>query len=183
MSSPYELLAGLALLREKKRLAGHANDKNLESWPALLVRMGDTQFLLRQDDVDEIIVRGKFNRLHGVAKWVIGLGYFRSQLLTILDAALLLKLSGEPQLSDTATRILVVSGEDEWFGLQVNELLGIRHIWFDQMGASAPPENIDQHWLAYVERWIKLEDMTVPVLQVRQLALDLEQNGELMAAL
>lgn len=179
MNSPYELLAGLALLREKKRLAGHSNDKNLESWPALLVRLGNMTCILRQNEVDEIIARGRLSLINGVADWVIGLGYFRGQLLTVLDGPQLLKLHRQSQVADTAARIMVVGGEDEWFGVQVDELIGIRHVWSDNMDVAAPAEAAGSAWLGYVERWIKLEHNTVPVLQIKQLILDLEQTGEL----
>ena len=178
MSSPYELLAGLALLREKKRLSGHSNDKQLESWPALLVRIGKLTCVLRQGDVDEIIARGKLSRVKGVADCVLGLGYFRGQLLTVLDGALLLGLRGEQRSSDATIRIMVVSGTDELFGLQVDELLGIRHIWSDNTHDNGPVKHANAVWTAYVECWIKLEENIVPVLKLKELVRALEQSEE-----
>ncbi len=179
MSSPYELMAGLALLREKKRLASYSNDKSLESWPALLVRMGDTTCVLRQGDVDEIIARGRLSRINGVANWVIGLGYFRGQLLTVLDGAKLLGFCSAQQSIDATARIMVVSGDEEWLGIQVDELLGIRHIWSDNMGVAPPVGALEMVWSGYIECWIKLEENTVPVLQVKSLVRALEQHGEI----
>lgn len=46
MNSPYELLTGLALLREKKRRKEQAGDNNLNAWSALVIRMGVKPALL-----------------------------------------------------------------------------------------------------------------------------------------
>lgn len=176
MSTPYELLAGLALLREKKRLTGYSSDTQLESWPALLVRIGEMTCVLRQGDVDEIIARGKLSRVKGVADCVLGLGYFRGKLLTVLDGALLLGLHNEHRRSDTSARIMVVNGADEWFGLQVDELLGIRHVWSDDTYDNAAAEQVDAVWATHVECWIKLEKNIVPVIQIKRLVQALEQD-------
>ena len=182
MSSPYELLAGLALLLEKKHLSGYSSNKHLESWPALLIRIGDTTCVLHQDEVDEIIARGRLSRVNGVADWVVGLGYFRGQLLTVLDGAHLLGLRGG-LLETTTARVIVVSGGDEWFGLQVDELLGIRHVWSDHLDVAQPAEALDVAWLHsawpnYIERWIKLGEHVMPVLQIKNLVQALAKEGE-----
>ncbi|MGB1011096.1 MAG: chemotaxis protein CheW [Thiolinea sp.] len=179
MSSPYELLAGLALLREKKRLADTSNDKNLESWSALLVRLGDEVCVLRQDDVDEIIAQGKLSKVNGVDAWVIGLGYFRGQLLTVLDGQRLFGIQAKSRAGDVMARIMVVGAEEEWFGLRVDELIGIRHVWSDSTDAVETSDTGDALWSGYVERWIKLENKVVPVLQIKQLMRDLETAGEI----
>jgi len=180
MSSPYELLAGLALLRERKRLADTSNDKNLESWSALLVRIGNETCVLRQDDVDEIIAPSKLSKVNGVDSWVLGLGDFRNKLLTVLDLHQVFGMvTPNRRLGDITARIMVVGAEDEWFGLQVDELLGIRHVWSDSMDAMEVSGTEDSPWKGHVERWITIENNIVPILQIKQLVLGLEQTGKL----
>ena len=173
MSSPYELLTGLALLREKKRLSGDSSENNLESWSALVVKIGQDDCVVRQDDVDEIITQDKLTVVSGLVPWVLGIGYFRGQLLNVLDGKLLLNRSAQGKLNNAAARILVVRGEQEWFGLRVEELVGIRHVWSDNVSLSKTRENMD--WLGYAEQTITIEEEMLPVLRIKQLMRDLEQ--------
>ena len=128
--------------------------------------------------MDEIIARGNLSQVKGVADYVIGLGYFRGHLLTVLDGAMLLDLHNDHRSFDISARIMVVKCADEWFGLQVDELLGIRHIWSDNTYDNAPVEQVDTVWSAYVECWIKLEKNIVPVIQVKRLVQALAQDEE-----
>ena len=41
MANPYELLAGLALLREKKRRSRQRNELELQEWSGFRVQLGD----------------------------------------------------------------------------------------------------------------------------------------------
>lgn len=172
MSSPYELLAGLALLREKKRLSDDTGEKNLESWSALLVKIGDDECVVRQDDVDEIITLSKLTTVNGVAQWLIGLGYFRGQVLNVLDGKQLLQRNHKGKFNNAAARILVVRGDEEWFGLKIEELVGIRHVWSDSVD-SVDASN-ESGWLGYIEQRIRIEKRMVPVLKLKHLVRDLE---------
>ncbi|MEZ5478767.1 MAG: chemotaxis protein CheW [Thiolinea sp.] len=177
MTTPYELLTGLALLREKKRLAESQSEKSLESWSALVVRVGDEICVMRQDDVDEILNLDKLTVVKGLAPWFLGVGYFRGQLLNVLDGQNLFNCGRSAKPNAAMARILVVRGEDEWFGLKVSELVGIRHVWSDNIDSFRAVR--DQAWLGLVERWIRLEGELAPVINLKQLMLKLERLGRL----
>lgn len=72
----------------------------------------------------------------------------------------------------------MIRGDSEWFGLKVDELIGIRHIWSDDMGASRPEQK--EYWLGLAEQWIRMEDDQVPLLQIRSLMKELESSGGLI---
>lgn len=175
MNSPYELLAGLALLREKKRQNEQAGDTNLSAWSALVIRMGNKTCVVQQSDVAEILTQGKFTQVTGVAPWMAGLGFFQGKLLNIIDGHYLFNDGGRsPSDLLSAIRILVVQGEKEWFGLKVSELVGIRHVWSDAVDVATTEYGA---WSHYVEQWIKVEDQTLPVLNLKQLAQVMESSG------
>lgn len=175
MNSPYELLTGLALLREKKRRSEQAGDSRLNAWSALVVRMGSKTCVVQQSDVEEILTQDKLTRVTGVAPWVAGLGFFQGKLLNVIDGQQVFAADEAIAANRlTAIRILVVRGEKEWFGLKVSELVGIRHVWSDNVSPAVSQQNIHPD---YVEQWIRMEEQVLPVLKLKQLAKDLEYAG------
>ncbi|MEZ5535106.1 MAG: chemotaxis protein CheW [Thiolinea sp.] len=175
MNSPYELLTGLALLREKKRRHEKAGDNNLNAWSALIIKMGNETCVVHQSDVEEILTQDKLTRVVGVAPWMAGLGFFQGSLLNVIDGQSLFDAGSQQQrAAPAAIRILVVQGDKEWFGLRVSELVGIRHVWSDDVNV-VPPDS--DHWSTYVEQWIRIEDQVLPVLKLKQLAQIMESSG------
>jgi chemotaxis signal transduction protein len=174
MSSPYELLAGLALLREKKRSAFQRHDQELQEWSGFQVRIGSLACLVPCEPVEEVMSQGVAAVARGVPAWVRGVGYFRAQLVTLVDVAAL--LLGEVKAPGSATRIFVMRGQREWFGLQVSVFEGVRHIWSDTQAVAAP-QGLEAGWTRYVRQWLLLEGETVAVLDVSKLVAALE-NGE-----
>lgn len=173
MNSPYELLAGLALLREKKRRAEQSGEGKLNSWSALVVRMGSKNCVIAQSDIEEILTQDKLTQVKGVAAWFVGVGFFQGKLLNVIDGQYL--FGSDPQQHKallSAIRVLVIPGDKEWFGLKVDELIGIRHVWSDYtdspllaVGASRTP---------YVDQWVEIEGQQLPILNVKEMARVLE---------
>lgn len=181
MNSPYELLAGLALLREKKRQAEHSGDSKLKSWSALVVRMGDKKCVITQSDVEEILTQDKLTDVKSVAPWFVGVGFFQGKLLNVIDGQYI--FGDEPQQHKTllsAVRVLVIPGDKEWFGLKIDELIGIRHVWSDYTDSPVSTEEAAR--INYVEQWIEIEGKLLPILNVKELARALEYSGTLEVA-
>lgn len=174
MASPYELLAGLALLREKKRSASQQHDQELQEWSGFRVKIGSLACLVPCEQVEEVMSPGESAVARGVPAWVRGVGYFRAQLVTLVDVAVL--LLGEMKTPTSATRIFVMQGKREWFGLQISVFDGVRHIWSDTQTVAAPQE-LKADWMRYVRQWLLLEGETVAVLDASKLVAELE-NGE-----
>ncbi|MBJ6611919.1 MAG: chemotaxis protein CheW [Candidatus Thiothrix moscowensis] len=173
MTSPYELLAGLALLREKKRRFRQRDELELQEWSGFRVQIGGLVCLIPCEQVDEVITPTAVAGVRGVAPWVRGVAYFRAQLVTLVDLAGL--LLGEFKTPTASSRAFVMKGKQEWFGLQVNVFEGVHHIWSDTPEVAAP-ENSSSLWLCYVRQWLALEGETVAVLDAGKLVAALESR-------
>ncbi|MDD5391819.1 MAG: chemotaxis protein CheW [Thiothrix sp.] len=174
MASPYELLAGLALLREKKRRSRQRSDLELQEWSGFRVQVGKLVCLIPCEQVEEVMTPTSVAVAHGVPAWVRGIAYFRAQLVTLVDVAGL--LLGEIKAPTASSRVFVMRGKQEWFGLQVSAFDGVRHIWSDTVEAGVP-DAFSGAWLQYVRQWLSLEGETVAVLDAGKLVGALE-NGE-----
>jgi chemotaxis signal transduction protein len=173
MASPYELLAGLALLREKKRRSRQRNALELQEWSGFRVLLGDVACLIPCDQVEEVITPDGVATVRDVPAWVRGVVYCRAQLVTLVDVAGL--LLGKAK-STSVGRVFVMRGKQEWFGLHVGVFDGVRHIWSDTHVCDAPAsgsETLQQ----YVREWLMMDGIPVAVLDAARLVESLEQHG------
>ncbi|HPQ94211.1 MAG: chemotaxis protein CheW [Thiothrix sp.] len=177
MSSPYELLAGLALLREKRRQQDRSEQSGLAARSVLVVTVAGRTCAISQDVIEEILAQDNLASVKEVEPWILGIGYFRGKLLNVVDAAMLFFGQEKDILSYQTARILVVQGEKEWFGLMVEELLGIRHVWSDRVDKSVSGARNDD-WLGFSDQKIEIEGQILPVLQLKKLVCMLERHGK-----
>jgi chemotaxis signal transduction protein len=174
MANPYELLAGLALLREKKRRLHQQHAQELQEWSGFQVHVGDLLCLIPCDQVEEVVTPASVAGVRGVPSWVSGVIYCRAQLVTLVDVAGLLLGKERPM---TSGRAFVVRGSQEWFGLQAGNFEGVRHIWSDTPVCDAPPA-LAAGWLRFTRQWLLLDDQPVAVLDAFKLVAALE-SGEM----
>jgi chemotaxis signal transduction protein len=174
MASPYELLAGLALLREKKRRSRQQYAQDLQEWSGFQVHVGEVVCLIPCDQVEEVVTPTSVAAVRGVPSWINGVVYCRAQLVTLVDVAAL--LLGKERAS-TSGRAFVVRGAREWFGLQAGSFEGVRHIWSDTPSCAAPALRSGD-WLRYTRQWLLLDDQPVAVLDASKLVMALE-SGEI----
>lgn len=174
MANPYELLAGLALLREKKRLSQQHTELELQEWSGFKVQIGTLDCLIPCNQVEEVMLPSSISVARNVPFWVVGVAYFRAQLVTLVD--ILGLLLGERRALHPSSRVFVIRGKHEWFGLQVTAFEGVRHIWSDTQETTAP-QALSGTWLQYVKQWLLLDGQTVAVLDGLQLVTALE-TGE-----
>jgi chemotaxis signal transduction protein len=174
MASPYELLAGLALLREKKRRSRQHHAQELQEWSGFQVHVGGLLCLIPCDQVEEVVTPASVAGVRGVPAWVSGVIYCRAQLVTLVDVAGLLLEKERPMASG---RAFVVRGSHEWFGLQAGNFEGVRHIWSDTPVCDAPPA-LAGDWQRFTRQWLLLDDQPVAVLEAFKLVAALE-SGEM----
>ena len=172
MASPYELLAGLALLREKKRRSQQQHELELQEWSGFRVQLGSIACLIPSDQVDEVVTPPAIATVRGVAPWIRGVAYCRSQLVTVINGLGL--LSGDTRIPVDG-RVFVMHGQREWFGLQVSTFEGIRHIWSDTPVCDSPPV-LPAGWSQYVQQWLVLDGVPVAVMDVTTLIAALESS-------
>ncbi|CAA6825160.1 MAG: Unknown protein [uncultured Thiotrichaceae bacterium] len=176
MNSPYELLAGLALLREKKRQAEQLGDSKLKSWSALVVRVGSKSCVVAQNDIEEILTQDKLTQVKGVAAWFVGVGFFQGKLLNVIDGQYVFDNNSQQHKALlSAVRVLVIPGDKEWFGLKVDELIGMRHVWSDY--TDSPVLAAGDTRIAYVNQWVEIEGQKLPILNVKEMVRVLEHTG------
>ena len=175
MANPYELLAGLALLREKKRRLQQRNDTELQEWSGFQIQLGNVACLIPCTEVEEVITPENIASVRGVANWIRGVVYCRAHLVTLIDVPRLL-LNEPANLS--SGRIFVMRGQQEWFGLQVSTFDGVRHIWSYTPVCEAPA-NHQGVWLQYVQQWLLLDNRPVAVLNAKILVTKLEKQEKI----
>lgn len=173
MANPYELLAGLALLREQKRGSSQQHRQELQEWSGFQVQIGHVTCLIPCAQVEEVVTPTTLASVRGVAPWISGIIYCRGQLVTLLDAATL--LLGKP-MPLSAGRVFVLRGVREWFGLQTSHFEGVRHIWSDTP-CCEPNTALPAAWERYSHQWLLLDEQPVAVLDATRLVLALE-SGE-----
>ncbi|WML89186.1 chemotaxis protein CheW [Thiothrix lacustris] len=174
MASPYELLAGLALLREKKRRSRQHHAQDLQEWSGFQVTIGEITCLIPCDQVEEVVTPSNIALVRGVPPWISGVVYCRAQLVTLVDLASLLRANGR---SNTSGRAFVVRGTREWFGLQAGNFEGVRHIWSDTPSCETPTQ-LTGDWLRYTHQWLLLDNHPTAVLDATRLITALE-SGEI----
>ena len=174
MANPYELLAGLALLREKKRLSQQSHELELQEWSGFKVQIGSLVCLIPCEQVEEVVTPASVAAVRGVASWINGVIYCRAQLVTLVDVAAL--LLGKERVASTG-RAFVVRGAREWFGLQTGSFEGVRHIWSDTPVCAAPPL-VKGKGLHFIRQWLLLDDQPVAVVDALKLVSALE-SGEI----
>ncbi|WGZ94705.1 MAG: chemotaxis protein CheW [Candidatus Thiothrix putei] len=174
MANPYELLAGLALLREKKRRSRQHDAQELQEWSGFQIHVGDSVCLIPCEQVEEVVMPSSVAGVRGVPRWVNGVIYCRAQLVTLVDLAALLLGKDRAAVSG---RAFVVRGRQEWFGLQAGSFEGVRHIWSDTPVCDAPLQ-LNDDWRRFTRQWLLLDDQPVAVLEAIQLVAALE-SGEI----
>ena len=128
---------------------------------------------MKQDEVDEVIAPGKLTKVLGAPNWMLGLAYFRNQLLNVLDGRQLFLGRSGGSINQLSARILVVQGQEEWFGIKVDELIGIRHIWSDSAEIKILSDSLAV-WRSYATQCIVMNGEVMPILQARNLMRGLE---------
>lgn len=173
MANPYELLAGLALLREKNRRSRQSGGRELQEWSGFQMRFGDLDCLIRREQVEEVVTPSSVAAVRGVPAWVKGVIYSHTQLVTLVDVGKL--LTGSSVMQPGSSRAFVVRGGKEWFGLLASSFEGVRHIWSDTPDCP-PPEGFVNQLQAHIREWLLLDERPVAVLDATSLVKALESS-------
>lgn len=131
MATPYELLLGMSLLREKKRIQHNEEHTESEGNSFLQVPINNDDVLIRQTDIEEIIPVALITQMPNMQEWFKGLTSYRGNLLPLVDLAVL--LTGKPTKrkgkKNNEARILIIKALDNFLGLYVQKVDGIQHHW------------------------------------------------------
>ena len=135
--TPFDLLRAMDQ-RCRSRAAGLPRMEDArEEWTGVLFRLHGVDLLAPMDEVAEIVSVTSVASVPGVKPWVLGLANMRGNLLPVMDLQAF--LYGEKPVSDPSTRrLLVVNHEGVLAGLVIDNVLGMRHFWRDEIAEELP---------------------------------------------
>lgn len=106
-----------------------------ERWAGVGFRLGDEFLLAPMEEIQEIIDPPACTRVPGTAPWFLGVANVRGNLLPVMDLHGLM-IGGRASAPRNA-RVLVYSGEGVSAAFRVDDVLGLKRFYTDEMTAAA----------------------------------------------
>ena len=166
MATPYELLLGMSLLREKKRIQHREENTDSEGNSFLQVDIAGHDVLLRQNDIEEIIPATLITQVPDTQNWFKGLTSYRGNLLPLIDLAALLLEEENDSHKSSEVRILVIQTLDSFLGLYVQKVEGIQHHWLHKSKIQHNDDKEASGILDYCDQYRKQNNEKVFVLVI-----------------
>ena len=172
---PFRLLAEM-----DRRLQARVSDlggANLDgdAWVGLNFRLGDTQYLVPQAEVREVITPPLFSRVPNAKPWLLGIANARGSLLPLIDLRLL--LDGEPSNIARGSRFMILNSDEIPAGFLVDGVTGYRRFSSSEQRndlAGAKPS----HWQEFLLGSFVREQQPYLVFSFMKLAIaDIFQNA------
>lgn len=174
MATPYDLLLGMSLLRDKKRKEHQEVADSLDGATFLRIRVNHQNMLILQDEVKEVLPFVKMAEIKSPDLRISGFGSFKGELLPVIDLNDLPALTQQTQVvgqyyeANANARVLVIQINEQLVGVKVDAVLGIQHYWLNA-------QEVDNSESSWFQAWIMLEDgdqMTerLPVLNMQGIA-------------
>lgn len=110
-------------------------------WTGVGFRVSGVDYIVRLDEVAEIISIPRYTKVPGAKKWVKGLANIRGTLLPIMDLHGYLGRKAPPTLR--RQRLLVINHEDIHCGVIVDEVLGLNHYEHEDLKKEIPVHDED----------------------------------------
>ena len=120
-----------------------ADDDDGESWRGIGFRLNDCLLVAPIVEVREVLPYPKVHRLPGAKPWITGIANVRGRLVTIVDTKQL--VGSFVTKLQKSTRVLLVEHGEIVVGLIVDEVLGIKVFYDDDVHGSNVPEQFG--WL------------------------------------
>lgn len=132
MATPYELLLGMSLLREKKRIQHKEDNTYTEGNSFLQISVAGQDVLLRQNEIEEIVPVTMITSVPDTQNWFKGLTSYRGNLLPLIDLSTLLLGKSHDDFLSSEVRIIVIQTVESFLGLYVEKVEGIQHHWLQK---------------------------------------------------
>lgn len=168
MATPYELLLGMSLLREKKRIQHSEENAESEGNSFLQVNVADHDVLIRQNDIEEIVPATLITKIPDTQTWFKGLTSYRGNLLPLIDLSALLIGKSFSGRQNNEVRILVIQALDSFLGLYVQKVEGIQHHWLHKQKEQKNNEQT-KGIIPYCHRYQKQNEEEISVLAVDEI--------------
>jgi twitching motility protein PilI len=132
--SPLELLRYYEQRALERRTDESDVAESAPEWQGLAFRIGETTYLASMDEVVEILDPPSFTRVPGTQPWFLGLGNVRGNLLPVSD--LHGYVLGGKGSSKRSARVLTCGHGENYAGLKVDDVLGLRRFFLDEKFAA-----------------------------------------------
>ncbi len=156
---PFELLAEYERLSLKHKV-DVLTEKVRDQWSGVGFKVGDTYYAIAIEKIVEVLILSETTKIPGIAKWVLGLGNIRGNLLPIIDFKSY--LTNQPIKITAHTRMVVIQQIAGQVGLVVDEVFGQKHFVNKQKIKNNKKENeLKYSELAFEDKgivWNVLED-------------------------
>lgn len=154
--------------RARQRARGLPREEKVqEIWRGISFKLGEILLVSGLTEIREILVCPHIlAKVPGAKMWVRGIANIRGILLPVID--LQACLAGKITNLETRTRLLIISHNNIYAGLIVDEVLGIRHFIEDSRDMETPCK---EAWLAPFANGLFTEDnQTWTVFNMQKLA-------------
>jgi twitching motility protein PilI len=163
---PFETLTSIAQRSQKAAQELPSKEDTKAHWMGLGFRLHVNTFVVPLGEVLEMMQVPVATHLPGVKNWVAGVSNVRGRLMTLIDFALFFGQSSKR--SKAQSRIFVVEGEDTYYGLIVDESLGMQHFSTDSRTDAV--EGVDDMYLPYMDGSFHVAGVQWPVMSLAQVA-------------
>lgn len=137
-------------------------------WNGLGFSLLGQRFVTPMDEVAELMRLPASTRLPGVKPFVLGIANVRGRLMAILDLAMFFGTSSSTPRNHR--RVLAVDGKEQYFGLMVDESLGMQH--FPSHAFADQVDDVDPIFQPYLKGGYRVAGTLWPVMSLRSLAAD-----------
>lgn len=135
-------------------------------WMGLGFRLHENLFVVPLEEVLELMHVPHTTHLPGVKNWIAGVANVRGRLMTLIDFGLF--FGQRSKRSKAQARIFVVEGEDMYYGLIVDESMGMQH--FSSDSRSDEVKGVDEKYLPYVHYSFHAAGLQWPVMSLSAVA-------------
>lgn len=143
---------------------GEKGDREEERFDLLVFRVGGEEYGVRVEHLSEVIRPSALTAVPRAPHYVLGIYSLRGAIVPIFDLKRRLGLP-ETQASKTA-RIVVTKSASGLNGFLVDEIIGVQHVPFGNMGSI--PDTIPEEGAAFLEGIVRLGEKIVILLDVEK---------------
>jgi chemotaxis signal transduction protein len=132
----------------------------LQGWTGVLVKLEQTYLLLEREIIKEIVTLSLTAPVIDKRKWLAGLMSHEGTLLPLVELRKILNPQAH-HLGLKDRKVIVLSGENGNVGLLVDQIIGSRDYWLDDLALSdinSDPDHFFSASFSYEGRRINISD-------------------------
>ncbi len=158
----YQTLISIAQRSQKVAHDLPSKKDSQAHWMGLGFRLHGNIFVAPLADVVELMHVPVTTHLPGVKHWIVGVANIRGRLMTLIDFSLY--FGQVSKRSKVSARTFVVEGDDTYYGLIIDESMGMQH--FSRDSRSDDVENVDERYLPYIDGSYHAAGIQWPVMNL-----------------